>query len=185
MPTKALHRGRWTPLGSSSKFSKNFGLYGDRVGALSVVTGNEKEAQSVLSQLKIVIRPSYSNPPRYTVAKLSLSFSPILKWQRISLISVLRWLVVLERCATNWEKIWKRQRRIARGRILLDKSVCLHTVVWPRRIVKLFETSITFIVHWMEELVWRGLLKVMFNTLQMPLGMFSNKINNRKIAIRL
>lgn len=46
-------------------FSKNFGLYGDRVGALSVVTGNEKEAQSVLSQLKIVIRPSYSNPPRY------------------------------------------------------------------------------------------------------------------------
>jgi aspartate aminotransferase len=44
-------------------FSKNFGLYGQRVGALSFVASDADEAQRVLSQVKIVIRPSYSNPP--------------------------------------------------------------------------------------------------------------------------
>ena len=46
-------------------FSKNFGLYGQRVGALSVVADSPEEAQRVLSQLKVHIRPSYSNPPRH------------------------------------------------------------------------------------------------------------------------
>lgn len=46
-------------------FSKNFGLYGQRVGALSVIGANEQEADHVLSQLKITVRPSYSNPPRH------------------------------------------------------------------------------------------------------------------------
>jgi aspartate aminotransferase len=45
-------------------FSKNFGLYGSRIGALSVVGSNPDEAQRVVSQLKVVIRPMYSNPPR-------------------------------------------------------------------------------------------------------------------------
>lgn len=44
-------------------YAKNFGLYGERVGALSVVCEDEEEAQRVESQLKIVIRPMYSNPP--------------------------------------------------------------------------------------------------------------------------
>lgn len=46
-------------------FSKNFGLYGHRVGALSVVGATEDEAKCVVSQLKVVIRPMYSNPPRH------------------------------------------------------------------------------------------------------------------------
>ncbi|GMI45081.1 hypothetical protein TrCOL_g6549 [Triparma columacea] len=46
-------------------FSKNFGLYGQRVGCLSWVAGSEEEAKRVESQMKIVIRPSYSNPPRH------------------------------------------------------------------------------------------------------------------------
>lgn len=46
-------------------FSKNFGLYGQRVGALSVVGANEDEAKRVVSQMKMVIRPMYSNPPRH------------------------------------------------------------------------------------------------------------------------
>lgn len=45
-------------------FSKNFGLYGQRVGALSVVGRDEDEAKRVVSQMKMVIRPMYSNPPR-------------------------------------------------------------------------------------------------------------------------
>src|SRR5659263_443891 len=47
----------------STSFSKSFGLYGERVGALSVLCTNKEEAERVLSQLKIVIRTNYSNPP--------------------------------------------------------------------------------------------------------------------------
>jgi len=46
-------------------FSKNFGLYGQRVGALSIVCDSEHEADCVTSQLKRIIRPMYSNPPKY------------------------------------------------------------------------------------------------------------------------
>jgi aromatic-amino-acid transaminase len=46
----------------SSSFSKSFSLYGERVGALSVVTGSKDESTRVLSQVKRVIRTNYSNP---------------------------------------------------------------------------------------------------------------------------
>ena len=47
----------------STSFSKSFSLYGERVGALSVVASDKDEASRVLSQLKIAIRTNYSNPP--------------------------------------------------------------------------------------------------------------------------
>ncbi len=47
----------------SSSFSKSFSLYGERVGALSIVTRSHEEASRVLSQVKRVIRTNYSNPP--------------------------------------------------------------------------------------------------------------------------
>ncbi|MCD5363915.1 aspartate/tyrosine/aromatic aminotransferase [Chromobacterium aquaticum] len=47
----------------SSSFSKSFSLYGERVGALSIVTAGKEESARVLSQLKRVIRTNYSNPP--------------------------------------------------------------------------------------------------------------------------
>ena len=46
----------------STSFSKSFSLYGERVGALSVVCSTKEEADRVLSQLKLVIRTNYSNP---------------------------------------------------------------------------------------------------------------------------
>ena len=49
----------------ATSFSKSFSLYGERVGALSVVCGSADEAARVLSQLKIVIRTNYSNPPTF------------------------------------------------------------------------------------------------------------------------
>jgi len=49
----------------SSSFSKSFSLYGERVGALSIVTGNKDESTRVLSQVKRVIRTTYSNPPTH------------------------------------------------------------------------------------------------------------------------
>jgi aromatic-amino-acid transaminase len=52
----------------SSSFSKSFSLYGERVGALSIVTQNKEESARVLSQLKRVIRTNYSNPPTHGAA---------------------------------------------------------------------------------------------------------------------
>ena len=49
----------------STSFSKSFSLYGERVGALSVVCASKEEASRVLSQLKIAIRTNYSNPPTH------------------------------------------------------------------------------------------------------------------------
>ncbi|MCZ2496384.1 aminotransferase class I/II-fold pyridoxal phosphate-dependent enzyme [Xylophilus sp. Kf1] len=49
----------------STSFSKSFSLYGERVGALSVLCADKEEAVRVLSQLKIAIRTNYSNPPTH------------------------------------------------------------------------------------------------------------------------
>lgn len=49
----------------STSFSKSLSLYGERVGALSVLCSDKEEASRVLSQLKIVIRTNYSNPPTH------------------------------------------------------------------------------------------------------------------------
>ncbi len=51
------------PLLVSNSFSKSFSLYGERVGALSVVAASGEEAARLMSQLKRVVRTNYSNPP--------------------------------------------------------------------------------------------------------------------------
>jgi len=53
------------PLLVSNSFSKSFSLYGERVGALSIVATSGEEAARVLSQLKRVVRTNYSNPPTH------------------------------------------------------------------------------------------------------------------------
>ncbi len=53
------------PLFVSNSFSKSFSLYGERVGALSVVAASSDEAARVLSQLKRLVRTNYSNPPTH------------------------------------------------------------------------------------------------------------------------
>ncbi len=49
----------------SSSFSKSFSLYGERVGALTIVTDSKDESARVMSQVKRVIRTNYSNPPTH------------------------------------------------------------------------------------------------------------------------
>jgi aromatic-amino-acid transaminase len=53
------------PLLVSNSFSKSFSLYGERVGALSVVASSAEEAARLLSQLKRVVRTNYSSPPSH------------------------------------------------------------------------------------------------------------------------
>ena len=53
------------PLFVSNSFSKSFSLYGERIGALTVVAHDSEETARVLSQLKRMVRTNYSNPPTY------------------------------------------------------------------------------------------------------------------------
>jgi aromatic-amino-acid transaminase len=69
----------------SSSFSKSLSLYGERVGALSVVTRDADEAARILSQLKRVIRTNYSNPPTHggqTVATVLTTPELRTLWER-------------------------------------------------------------------------------------------------------
>lgn len=51
------------PIALAQSFSKNFGLYGERVGAFSLLCESKEEVQRVESQLKILVRAMLSNPP--------------------------------------------------------------------------------------------------------------------------
>jgi aspartate aminotransferase, mitochondrial len=53
------------PVLLAQSFAKNFGLYGERVGALSVVCGSSTQKERILSELRCIIRPMYSSPPRH------------------------------------------------------------------------------------------------------------------------
>ena len=53
------------PLLIASSFSKSFSLYGERVGALTVVAATRDEAARILSQVKRLVRANYSNPPSF------------------------------------------------------------------------------------------------------------------------
>jgi len=50
---------------ATQSFAKSLGLYGERIGAFHVVTASEAEKEKVFSQILILIRPSYSNPPLF------------------------------------------------------------------------------------------------------------------------
>lgn len=54
-----------SPVFVASSFSKSFSLYGERVGALSILTASAEEAARVLSQIKRIVRTNYSNPPTH------------------------------------------------------------------------------------------------------------------------
>jgi aspartate/tyrosine/aromatic aminotransferase len=65
----------------AQSYSKNMGLYGERVGALSLVTKSKETAGRVMSQMMIVVRANYSNPPKHgaAVAATILSDPTLLK----------------------------------------------------------------------------------------------------------
>ena len=74
-----------------NSFSKNFGLYGERVGGLTVVSGETTTAGAVLSQLKKIIRTTYSNPPIHgaSIVKTVLS-DPTLRNQWVAELATMR-----------------------------------------------------------------------------------------------
>ena len=72
------------PVLVSNSFSKSFSLYGERVGALSVVTQSAEEAARVLSQIKRLVRTNYSNPPSHgghVIAKVLITAELRALWE--------------------------------------------------------------------------------------------------------
>lgn len=53
------------PVLLAQSFAKNFGLYGERCGTFSVVCSSPEQHSKVISQLRLIIRPMYSSPPRH------------------------------------------------------------------------------------------------------------------------
>ena len=73
------------PVMVASSFSKSFSLYGERVGALSIVTATSEQATRVRSQLKQIVRTNYSNPPTHgakIVAAVLASTELRAHWER-------------------------------------------------------------------------------------------------------
>ena len=101
----------------SQSFAKNMGLYGERAGAFTVVGSSQEEAARIMSQLKIIIRPMYSNPPLHGVRIASLIMTdPALRtqWLKdvrdmaqriISMRTTLRSVIEAEGSTRNWQHI--------------------------------------------------------------------------------
>jgi aspartate aminotransferase, mitochondrial len=62
-------------LALAQSFSKNFGLYGQRIGTLSIITSSSQEAENVLSQIRFIARAQYSNPVKYGAVLLDVILS--------------------------------------------------------------------------------------------------------------
>lgn len=82
----------------SNSYSKSFSLYGERIGAFSLVVKTADEADRALSQIKRIIRTNYSNPPRHGAEIVSLVLtSPELYTQWDSELSEMRTRIRLMR----------------------------------------------------------------------------------------
>ena len=77
-------------IGVCQSFAKNFGLYGERVGAVTFVTESERQAVIVRSQLNSLIRPMYSNPPIFGARIVSeILNDSVLKEQWLGEVNIL------------------------------------------------------------------------------------------------
>uniref|UniRef100_A0A183TX18 Aspartate aminotransferase n=1 Tax=Toxocara canis TaxID=6265 RepID=A0A183TX18_TOXCA len=101
----------------AQSFAKNMGLYGERVGAFTLVCCSDEEAARVMSQMKILIRPMISNPPIHgaRIATYILSDSSLREqWLKevkgmaeriISMRVHLRDMLKMEGSTRNWQHI--------------------------------------------------------------------------------
>ncbi|MDO7641036.1 MAG: aspartate/tyrosine/aromatic aminotransferase, partial [Reinekea forsetii] len=75
----------------ASSFSKNFGLYNERVGAFTLVASNRTVADDAFSQVKSIIRSNYSNPPAHGAKIVAAVLAdPVLKQQWIDEVREMR-----------------------------------------------------------------------------------------------
>ena len=128
----------------SQSFAKNMGLYGERVGAFSVVCADPDERARVDSQIKIIVRPLYSNPPMHG-AKIAGTILADQQLYQQWLGEVKEWPTVSTGCDRRSKTCWFRtSTRSSTGTTSPTRLVCLPSWVsrqsrWPS-----WSTSITF-----------------------------------------
>ncbi len=75
----------------ASSYSKNFGLYNERVGACTIVANNSDQAERAFSQIKSIIRANYSNPPAHGAAiVITILSDELLKKEWIEELTTMR-----------------------------------------------------------------------------------------------
>jgi aspartate/tyrosine/aromatic aminotransferase len=74
-----------------NSFSKNFGLYSERVGSVSLVSREAASTEAALSQLRQAVRCNYSNPPRHGAATVSAILNDVvLKQEWVAEVNAMR-----------------------------------------------------------------------------------------------
>ena len=124
LATLRLFREMKIPMVVAQSYAKNMSLYGERVGALHIVTYNEDTATRVASQVKHLIRRLYSNPPKYGSeqakrllrdhytewkAELKSVFENILSRRTALYEALKKEEITVKGEALNWDFIVKRQ----------------------------------------------------------------------------
>lgn len=110
----------------SSSFSKSFSLYGERVGALSIVTAGKDESARVLSQIKRVIRTNYSNPPT-TAARWLPRCCPPPNCARCGKKNSAKCAIASAPCAMRWSTSSRRRAYRAISRSSPASAACSRT----------------------------------------------------------
>jgi len=96
----------------ANSFSKNFGLYGERAGGLFVVTHSDQTAVHITSQLKVLARTHYSNPPMHGAKIIAhILKDPLLKKQWEEELTVMRQHIIKMKEALTAQLILKSKKR--------------------------------------------------------------------------
>lgn len=105
---------------SSQSYAKNMGLYNERIGAINVVCKSEHAAKAVQSEIELVVRPDYSNPPShgaFIVAKILTTPELFAEWKQevkevsdriIKMRKLLKETLEKIGCSGTWDHITKQ-----------------------------------------------------------------------------
>merc|ERR1719426_712748 len=139
----------------TQSFAKNFGLYGERIGVLHFVCADKERADAVLSQVKLVVRPMYSSPPKQGAALVAKVLGdPKLKAQWMS--SSRRCPIASSRCAARFARGSSSLALRARGTTSRIRSACSRTRACPCRSASASRTSSTSTCSSPAASPWRG-----------------------------
>ncbi|AOA61675.1 Aspartate aminotransferase, mitochondrial [Komagataella phaffii CBS 7435] len=140
---KAVVDGRLDNFVLSQSFAKNMGLYGERVGSLSLITSDADESVRVKSQLEKVIRPIYSSPPSHGSKLVEIVLSDEAIYQQ--------WLkdvkVMSDRLVSMRKLLYdtlknKYNNPLDWSHLLQQKGMFCYTGLNPEQVAKLIERSV-------------------------------------------
>ena len=135
------------PLVVANSFSKNFSLYGERCGALSVLCETADEAGKVLSQLTSTVRANYSSPPTHgarIVASVLATPSLRATWERE--LGLMRERIVAMRHAMH-EGLSGHADELLRARYLTQRGMFTYTGLTETQVERLRQEHAVYLLR--------------------------------------